>query len=104
MWPCAVSIQPACDSRRQLEFVNFHPSTSTSNAQRPTSNVEMVIADLGSASASLAGDGASPSQNSCDHVHTIAGLPLRVSARGPKRASEALALPGKSRSLDVISR
>ena len=62
MWPCAVPIQPACDSRRQLAFVNFHPSMSTSNAQRPTSNVEMVIADLGSASASLAGDGASSSQ------------------------------------------
>src|SRR5215472_13704144 len=48
MWPYGVPIQPACDSRGQLEFVNFHPPMPTSNAQLPTSNVEMVIALPGS--------------------------------------------------------
>ncbi len=91
MWPRAVPIPPACDNPARLAFLDLSSSAPTSNAQRSTSTGEMTSS--GNASASLAGDGASPSRTSLVRCRTP-GMSAESFGGAPKGASEVLTLPG----------
>src|SRR5882724_3422463 len=41
MWPCAVPIRPAYDTRARSEFVSSSSQRGTRYAQRPTTNSEL---------------------------------------------------------------